>query len=184
MWILYVIMIFVGISIGKKLRCIALLIMISGAGYGQVLEVANSYMGKRVSAGICWQLVQRVLKESGTTVSFSDTVKDVRPGDIYRTKGVYDSIVPVVDKNGDAYADRYYGTGSHIAIVSQVLGDSIYEIIEQNGEGKRDKVRKRIVDIKIKDNQFTLGQYFLRPREGEYNQATKRFITRSIIMTH
>jgi len=171
----------------EKLRCIKILLLlmiISFSGYGQVLEVANSYMGKRVSTGICWQLVQKVLKESGTTVSLSDTVKDVRPGDIFRTNGVFDSIVPIADKNGDVYANRFYGLTAHIAIVSQVLGDSIYEIIEQNGEGRRDKVRKRIVDIKIKDNQFTLGQYFLRPREGECNQATKRFITRSIIMTH
>ena len=150
-----------------------ILLVIMRPGYGQVLEVANSYMGKRVSTGICWQLVQKVLKESGTTVSLSDTVKDVRPGDIYKSKGVFDSIVPVVGKDGYVYADKCYsGTPAHIAIVSQVLGDSIYEIIEQNGEGKRDKVRKRIVDIKLEGRQ-TLGQYFLRPREGEYTKETK-----------
>ena len=170
-------------SINKSIILLPfILLLIMTPGHGQVLEVANSYMGKRVSTGICWQLVQRVLKESGTTVSFSDTVKDVRPGDIYNSNGVYDSIIPVVDKDGYVYADNCYGgTPAHIAIVSQVLGDSIYEIIEQNGEGRRDKVRKRIIDIKLEDNQTTWGQYFLRPRKGEYTKETKHFISKYTI---
>ena len=133
----------------------------------EVLEIANSYIGKRIKTGICWQFVHKVLVETGNTVSLSDSVEIPLPGDIYVTNGIYDSVVPLLDE-GYVYEYQVYGgkIGPHVAIISKVLGDHKFEILDQNSKGRRNPVTKRIIDISVGPGQTSLGCYFLRPKKG------------------
>lgn len=146
------------------------------AAGAEVLAVANSYMGKRVSMGICWQFVQRVLKKSEATITINDTVAVPRPGDVYMTYGIYDSVVPILDKLGDCCAYRVWGYPPHIAIVSKNLGGNQCAIIEQNGYGSRDKVAIDTIDVYARKCQLSMGQYFIRPHFGEYTDNAKRLV--------
>ena len=134
MWILYVIMIFAGISIGRKLKCIALLIMISGAGYGQVPDAncdiwisVDQYIGKRVGTGLCRDMVDSVLINTNLGVPDSGKAgyyhyileKDeiIYPGDIIRFKGAIIGSLEYID---------------HIAIVYAIKKSNAYYIVHQN----------------------------------------------------
>ena len=165
-----------------KYEIALLLLLVAQLTLGQsVMEVAEGYIGQRVGRGICWELVQRTLKTSGTIITEQDIVSDAEPGDIYINDGIYDSITPILDKNGDCYAYQPWGEKSvpHIAIVSSKIDSTTYEIIEQNYNGKRDKVKKNTVSTYIKPWQTGAPVKFYRPRKGRYNKETKTLIRKS-----
>ena len=130
---------------------------------------AQSYLGTRVGLGNCRHFVNRILKNTGTTIGPADTVahEAVQPGDIFLTAGFYRITT------GDIY-DDIEGIGAHTAIVLTVLGENRYEIIEQNTDGK--KVSIRIIDLTITGYTRDYGTYFLRPRTGDHNKSAKKFL--------
>ena len=151
------------------MKKIIILLLVTNFCYGQdILTVANSYVGKRVKTGICWQFVHKVLVETGNAVSLSDSVEIPLPGDIYHTGGIYDSVVALRDDYGYVYEYQVYGgkIGPHVAIISKVLGDNKFEMLDQNSKGWRNPVTKRIIDISVGPGQTSLGCYFLRPKKG------------------
>lgn len=135
----------------------------------RITAEAQAKLGTRVGLGNCRHFVNRILKETGTTIGPADTVphEAVMPGDIFLTAGFYRVT------SGDIY-DNLEGIGAHTAIVLTVLGNNRYEIIEQNTEGK--KVSIRIIDITVRGYTRDYGTYFLRPRTGDHNKAAKKFL--------
>lgn len=128
---------------------------------------AQAKLGTRVGLGNCRHFVNRILKNTGTTIAPGDTVADVQPGDILLTAGFY-RITP-----GDIY-DNIEGIGAHTAIVLTVMGNNRYEIIEQNYVSK--KVSIRIINLSVKGYTRDYGTHFLRPRTGDHNRAAKKFL--------
>lgn len=130
---------------------------------------AQTKLGKRVGLGNCRHFVNRILKNTGTTVGPADTVSrgTVRPGDVFLTAGFYRVTT------GDIYED-IEGMPAHTAIVLAVLGNNRYEIIEQNYVSK--KVSIRIIDLTIHGYTRDYGTYFLRPRTGKHDKAAKKFL--------
>ncbi len=128
---------------------------------------AQAKLGTRVGLGNCRHFVNRILKNTGTTIAPGDTVADVQPGDILLTAGFYRVT------HGDIY-DEIEGIGAHTAIVLTVLGRNRYEIIEQNYVSK--KVSIRIINLSIKGYTRDYGTHFLRPRTGKHDRAAKKFL--------
>lgn len=128
---------------------------------------AQAKLGTRVGLGNCRHFVNRILKNTGTTIAPADTVVDVKPGDILLTAGFY-RITP-----GDIY-DNIEGIGAHTAIVLTVMGNNRYEIIEQNYVSK--KVSIRIINLSVKGYTRDYGTHFLRPRTGKHDRAAKKFL--------
>lgn len=148
------------------------LLMVAQFTLGQsTMEVAEGYIGKRVGTGICWELVKRTLKKSGTMITEQDITDDPQPGDICIIAPVTDSIIPIRDKDGHVYAYKAWVYSPHIAILSKKIDSETYELIEQNYNGNRDKVKKNIVS--------TSQAKFYRPRKGTYNKETRTLVRKS-----
>ena len=130
---------------------------------------AQAKLGTRVGLGNCRHFVNRILKNTETTIRPTDTVprETVQPGDILLTAGFY-RVTP-----GYIY-DNIEGIGAHTAIVLTVMGDSRYEIIEQNADGKAVSIRS--IDLSIKGYTRDYGTHFLRPRTGKHDRAAKKFL--------
>ena len=144
-------------------------IIAKGQTSGMIIKEAQSHLGTMVGIGNCRHFVNKVLKNTGTTVGPGDTVAtaDVRPGDIFLTAGFYRLIT------GYTF-DILEGIGAHVAIVLNVLGDNRYEIMEQNADGK--KVSIRVINLSIHGDTRDYGTHFLRPRPGKHDKAAKKFI--------
>ena len=161
------------------MKKIIVLLLLTNFCYGQdILTVANSYLGKRAGNGICWQYIKHVLKDSKHTIG--EVVENPRPGDICMNLGKKDSLIPILDKYGDCYAYRLYGGREHIMIITKVLGNNTYEVLEQNANGKRDPVSRGKLDLNAKPHQDDWGATFYRPTKGKLTKEdikTIRYFT-------
>jgi len=169
MWVLAIGCLLLGRIVAKKSKALMVAFLLTTASYAQVLDTAQELVEKKIGRGKCWSFVEHVLKETGHAIDTSSVVDSAQPGDIFITYGFYQV------KRGE-YKDTLTGIGSHIAIIVENLGDQRYLIIEQNVNSHKDPVSRRIIDLKITENTYSLGYVFVRPHSGEYTRATHRLV--------
>jgi len=137
-------------------------------------QIVTNLLGKQNSKmgnGSCRVLVSRVLEEEEATIYAKDTVRIPIPGDVFLTKGFYESTDMV-------YYLQLEGIGPHVAFIYKVLENDKYLIIDQNAQGKRKLsiVSIREIDLSIKENTVNYGYYFIRPVNGIVDKRTKDLI--------
>ncbi len=133
----------------------------------KVTNFANSKLGQQVGAGECWDLANSALKDAGAGTS-SDfgpmgddadyvwgtpipDLKDVIPGDILQYR---DFVMKTITKTDVSFSDN---TGwvddtsveishpHHTSIVFINSGDANLTVLEQNDQGKHEKVKKNLI---------------------------------------
>jgi len=160
-----------GILIGKKLKCIAiLLLLLNPPADAQVLETAQGLTGQHIGDKMCYSYIETVLRQSKHTIDTTCMVDSVQPGDILISYGFYR-----VEVKPSKYK-VLSGVGAHIAIVVKDLGNDCYLVLDQNGAEKKEPVQYRILNFKEYGVIYSYGYCFVRPYPGEYTEATHRLV--------
>jgi hypothetical protein len=170
MFVLYGLALLLGIAIGKKMKIILIFALLSSAGSAQVLETAQSLLGKSIGDKMCYAYVSEVLRSSGHTIDTTGMVTVAEPGDVFITYGFY---------RYKQYPSKYRlteGIGSHIAIVKKNLGNDCYLILEQNEDGRGSEVSESIINLSEYGFVYSLGYTFVRPHIGAYDDSADNLI--------
>lgn len=134
-WIIYTVMLLSGILIGKKLKCIAILLLLLNPPAGaqslknnrDIWNTAHSYIGMKIGSGLCKDMVDSALIDNNLAKQIKQGVQygcyilnqedEIKPGDIVRFI------------NAEIGAYTY---PNHIAIVYEVKNNHRMYIVHQN----------------------------------------------------